>query len=456
MTDGTVVFADSNTNVWWRLTPDEFGGYEHGTWDRLKDGPSDYAPLYYGSATLPDGRLVVEGGEYNFGSAVWTTKGAIYDPVANTWTKILPPALFPRIGDASSVVLDDNSFMLTDCCDTTAMAILDPVSLTWETPVGDGKAGATHDEESWAKLRDGRIHTTDANNVVNLKHAEIYDPKTRHWSAAADSPVKLCDTNADNSGSHEVGPELLRLDGKVVAIGATGHNALYDPESDTWATLPDFPEATYQSADGPGAVLPNGDILVAVSPGVFQQPTHWYELHDATFTHLMDEPENAPFNASFSNFLIVLPTGEVLLSDFSTRVELYTPAAGFPEEIRPVIIAAPQLVGQHAEPSTAPITTLYRGRSYTVPVKRMNGVSFGAYYGDDAQVSTNFPLVRVTNTETGHVKYCRTYGHSDRSISPDEIGTTVLDIPATAEPGLSTFEVVANGIPSPAITVNIK
>jgi hypothetical protein len=336
------------------------------------------------------------------------------------------------------------------------MAILDPVSLTWETPVGEGKAGASHDEESWAKMWDGRILTTDANNVVNLKLSEIYDPKTRQWTSAGNVPDKLCDTNADNSGSHEVGPELTRLDGKVVAIGATGHNALYDPVADSWVALPDIPEATFQSADGPGAVLPNGDVLVAASPGVFQQPTHWYELHDKTFTHLTDEPENAQFNSSFNNFLIVLPTGEVLLSDFSTRVELYTPEPGFPEEVRPVIIAAPQLVGQNPEPSTAPITTLYRGRSYTVPVKRMNGVTFGAYYGDDAQMSTNFPLVRVTNSETGHVKYCRTYGHSDRSISPDEIGSTVLDIPATAEPGLSTFEVVANGIPSPPITVNIK
>lgn len=456
LTDGTVVFADSNTNIWWRLTPDEFGGYEHGTWDKIKDGPSDYAPLYYGSATLPDGRLVVEGGEYNFGNPVWTTQGAIYDPIANTWTKILPPALFPRIGDASSVVLDDNSFMLTDCCDTTAMAILDPVSLTWTTPIGDGKRGATHDEESWAKLRDGRILTTDANNVVNLKQTEIYDPKTQHWDAAQDVPVKLCDTNSDNSGSHEVGPELLRPDNKVVAIGATGHNALFDVETETWSTLPDIPDPTFTSADGPGAVLPNGDVLFAASPGVFQSPTHWYEVVDTTIKRLDNEPQNAPGNSSFNNFLLVLPTGEVLLSDFSTRVELYTPAPGFPEEVRPVILAEPQLIGQNPEPSTAPQLTMYRGRSYTMAIERMNGVSFGAYYGDDAQMSTNFPLVRMTNATTGHVKYCRTYGHSNRSIAIDEQGTTNLDIPADAEPGMSTIEVVANGIPSKPLTVNLK
>ena len=87
--------------------------------------------------------------------------------------------------------------------------------------------------------------------------------------------------------------------------------------------------------------------------------------------------------------------------------------------------------------STAPVPTLYRGRSYTVPVHRMNGISQGAYYGDDAQMSTNFPIIKVTNTTTQHAKYCRTYAHSNRSISPDEVGTTTFDIPAGLEPGLA-------------------
>jgi hypothetical protein len=55
-----------------------------------------------------------------------------------------------------------------------------------------------------------------------------------------------------------------------------------------------------------------------------------------------------------------------------------------------------------------------------------------------------------------HAKYCRTYAHSDRSISPDEVGTTTVDIPAGLEPGLSQLTVIANGIPSAPMTVNVK
>ncbi|MEO6776535.1 MAG: hypothetical protein ABI467_26555 [Kofleriaceae bacterium] len=461
MTDGTVIFADSNGNQWWKLTPDEFGGYEHGTWSQIHDSPTDYAPLYFASATLPDGRLIVEGGEYLFGQEAWTTKGAIYDPIADAWKAMAPPAIFNQtIGDASSIVLDDGTFLLTDCCTTKGMALLDPVSLTWTAPVGDGKADI-HDEESWAKLWDGRIVTTDANLPNDLTHSEIYDPATKLWTSAGEVPVKLADTTSTGGGSHEVGPEMLRPDGNIVAIGATGHNALFDTATLTWSALPDLPAppasaGAYDVADGPGATLPNGDMLIAASPGVFNNPTHWYELHDTTFTLLANEPMNAPGNSSYNNFLLVLPTGEILLSDFSNRIELYTPAPGVPANAIPEILDAPTLIGTTPEPSTAPMLTLYRGRSYTVPVHRMNGITQGAYYGDDAQSSTNFPIIKVTNTTTLHAKYCRTYAHSDRSISPDEVGTTTLDIPAGLEPGLSQLVVIANGISSAPMTVNVK
>ena len=80
-----------------------------------------YSPLYYASAVLPDGRFVMIGGEYNYtydyvlndqSGEVWTSQGAIYDPVANSWTCIAPPSGWTEIGDAQSVVLPDGTFMI--------------------------------------------------------------------------------------------------------------------------------------------------------------------------------------------------------------------------------------------------------------------------------------------------------------------------------------------------------
>src|SRR2546429_7481974 len=91
LTDGTVMLADNGCQDWWKLTPDEFGSYVNGTWTQLASLPDDYSPLYHSSAVLPDGRVIIEGGEYNFLIFALTDKGAIYDPLADIWTPVAPP-----------------------------------------------------------------------------------------------------------------------------------------------------------------------------------------------------------------------------------------------------------------------------------------------------------------------------------------------------------------------------
>src|SRR5919108_1806944 len=85
LTDGTV-FVHSEPNCltctstdyssWYKLTPDSNGSYVNGTWTKVASLPNGYAPLYFGSAVLPDGCVIVEGGEYNCASgscnSVWT------------------------------------------------------------------------------------------------------------------------------------------------------------------------------------------------------------------------------------------------------------------------------------------------------------------------------------------------------------------------------------------------
>jgi hypothetical protein len=80
---------------------------------------------------LPDGRLIVEGGEFNFflPSSV-STMGAIYDPVANSWNSVAPPPGWCCISDAQSVVLADGRLMLANA-DTSEQAILNAATLTW-------------------------------------------------------------------------------------------------------------------------------------------------------------------------------------------------------------------------------------------------------------------------------------------------------------------------------------
>src|SRR5439155_2427699 len=92
------------------------------TWSTLAPMQAGFNPIYFASAVLPDGRVIVEGGEYNCNStggscmSVWQTLGAIYNPTTNTWATVTPPSGWTTIGDASGIVLADGTFFLSDCC----------------------------------------------------------------------------------------------------------------------------------------------------------------------------------------------------------------------------------------------------------------------------------------------------------------------------------------------------
>jgi hypothetical protein len=76
LTDGSVLIHDADATDWWKLTPDAKGNYTTGTWKQVASPPDTYGPQYYASAVLPDGKVVVIGGEYNVSnSEVWTNLG---------------------------------------------------------------------------------------------------------------------------------------------------------------------------------------------------------------------------------------------------------------------------------------------------------------------------------------------------------------------------------------------
>ncbi len=453
LTDGSVLVQDL-ANVggdWWRLTPDANGSYLNGTWTALPPTPNGYAPLYFASAVLPDGRVIIMGGEYQAFVPTWQTQGAIFDPARNTWTAVAGPPGWQTIGDAQSVVLADGRFVLANCC-STQMAVLDPTTLTWTSLSATGKADI-FDEEGWTLLPDGRLLTVDSNNFANLTNSEIFTAPSGQragvWASAGSTVSPIADTNADGSGSWEVGPAMLRPDGTVFQSGATGHTAVYDTRRGTWRAGPDFPviagEGQLTQADGPAALLPNGNVLVAASWGVFNTPVHFFEFDGRALTEVA-RPADTSLDSSYNINLLLLPTGEVLETNFSGDVELYRPAAGQ----RANDDSAPSLEASDA------LAHLTRGRSYRVRGQQLHGLSSGVSYGDDAQAATNYPLVRLRNRATGHVAYARTHGFTSYSIARGAPSEAWFDVPATAETGDADLVVVANGIASEPVRVSVS
>ena len=88
--------------------------------------------------------------------------GAIYDPVADTWTNVPAPNGWQNTGDAQATNLANGTYMQASCCDyPPKWAYLNPTTLTWTNFQGDGKFDI-FDEEGWNLLPNGKLLTVDA------------------------------------------------------------------------------------------------------------------------------------------------------------------------------------------------------------------------------------------------------------------------------------------------------
>lgn len=437
LTDGTVMVQSYGESTWYKLTPDNTGSYVNGTWTQLASLPAGYQPLYFASYVLGNGKVVIAGGEYEFDQFAFSNQVAAYDPLADKWTALKPPKGWKWIGDSPGAVLPDGRFLLGEKF-FKRVAALDPKTLKWTDLVSKNK-NDWNAEEGWTLMPDGTILTYD---VKDNPQSEDYDPATGIWKSLGSTVANLqgpttfgCiqvpPTNWCYYPPGEVGPGILRPDGTVFATGAlhqgqtTAHTAIYTPGKG-WAAGPDWPDGD-EAYDSTAALLPNGHVLVLGSSG------YLYEFDGTNFVR-----ENVGEAGTYTP-LMVLPTGEVLVGG----TEVYRSSGTYDKSWRPKIAKYP--------------ATVTRGSTYKISGTQFNGLSQAAAMGDEVETATNYPLVRITNTATGHVFYARTHDHSTMAVATGKMKVwTHFDVPATMETGASTLEVVANGIPSPSVPVTVQ
>jgi len=403
LTDGTILIQENKTSNWWILTPNDEANYGEGTFSPAATFPASlqYAPLYFASAVLPDGRVIVEGGEYNFGVSPTgsdTTKGAIFDPTVapnGKWTPVAPPAGWARIGDAASVVLPDGTFMLANCCDFPAQAaLLDASTLTWTVLTSSsGFKGKfdSNNEEGWTLLPNGKVLTVDTYVGVpynpTAMNSEIYDPSTGTWTSAGSTVEQLWDSRAACGGTyststHEIGPAVLRPDGTVFATGSNscpstaGHTAVYNYLTGVWTAGNDIPGVN-DIADGPAALVPNGHVLIDTNPGYGNSPSTIYSVNGTGYNTIPQPSGLNPSNTEGGRMLITA-AGTILLTHVnSNNMWIFHPAGTYEPAWQPHICAG-------CYPAIG-----YIGSTYTVSGTQFNGLSQGAAFGDDAQSATN-------------------------------------------------------------------
>ena len=438
LTDGTVMCQDGGTVSWWRLTPDSNGSYVHGTWSALANMHN--SRLYYASAVLRDGRVVVAGGEDSDAGSD-TDKAEIYDPIDNTWTSIGNPG-WGQLGDASACLLADGRLLVGNLIDSRT-AIYDPAANAW---TATGNMAARSNEETWTLLPDGSVVTVSCANHPN---AERYIPSAGSWISAGSTPVELV-----QASSIEIGPALLLPDGRVFAVGATGMTAIYTPPGNStgtgsWAAGPSFPADTMgrllKAKDAPGCLLPNGRVLCVAGPAAdgandYPNPTMFFEFDGVNLNRVTDPPNANTFG--FTGRMLLLPTGEVLYAAGTPAMYAYQPDPGGLAAWKPTVTACP--------------TDLHPGVSYTLSGTQLNGLSQAVSYGDDAQMATNYPLVRLRNPATGSIIYCRTFDHSTMGVATGAATvSTTFTVPASVPQAGYDLVVAANGIASDPVPVTI-
>jgi hypothetical protein len=443
LSDGTVMVENDPTGSggtnWFRLTPDSHGSYVNGTWTII--APMLYSRAGCASDILTNGHVFFAGAEYGTGS----TNAEEYDPASNVWTEISVPAsllnptnfspiwgnTFQSFGEPESEVLPNGNVLISPVAVEYSheTMIYNPIQGTFST--GPNLRSSSQSEASWVKLPDGSILTIDPSST----QSERYIPSLNQWIADSSVPVSVY------SGG-ELGPAILLPSGKAIFFGGGTNTAIYTPSGTTtagaWIAGPNFPTIGTNAQgmfDAPGAMLVNGKILLATGPaGTFNGPVSFFEYDFAsnTFTQV-NGPTGASFNAApyYTKFLD-LPDGTVLWECGSPQIYSYKPDGVPLVAGKPVITS----VLQNAD------------GSYHLTGKGLNGISEGAAYGDDAQMASNFPLVRLTNS-AGNVYYARTYNWTGTGVmASNVVASTEFALPAGLPPGSYSLVVVANGIAS--------
>jgi hypothetical protein len=404
LSDGTVMAQQGGTtNQWYKLTPDLSGNYADGTWSQLSS--MHVSREYYGSNLLPNGNLLVVGGEYSSAGGD-TNTAEIYNTSNNTWANTPSvPTPASQFGDDPTQMLPDGR-VLAGYINGPQTYIYDPSTNSW-LPGPTKLYNDQSDEESWVKLPDGSILTYDifASLAQNHLVAERFVPSQNQWVDASHvDPIHPPGLLSDPSGD-EIGPATLLPGGRVFfpgANGSTGNTAIYNPSTDTWSAGAPIPYGCTAS-DVPAAPMPNGDVLLEAwnSNG-----THVFEFNptanggQGSYTDVT--PGNFPPPGVNHPYMLVLPSGQVLMSDDgSNQLDIYTPGGSPNNSWRPTI------------------TDIYQQGNGVVLMAgtQLNGISQGAEWGDDSESFSNYPLVQLLGVPFLGNPYLRTSGWSSTGVA---------------------------------------
>jgi hypothetical protein len=468
--DGTVMVQNESTTNWYGLKPDNNGHYLNGNWSTF-NGMNDAHELY-AADVLQDGRVFVAGGEI---PTVGRGTAEIFNPQDNagagSWTYINPPLWLwnpatnnEAFSDSDSVLLSDGTVLVAPVYSGEGFRTLiyNPSMNSW---TNGAPSKYFQDEATWVKLPDDSILTIDPpakqNTIYSFDTSERYIPSLKAWIPDTSTPTNYYSSDIDT------GSGFMMADGRALFFGGNGHTVFYTPTGNTnkgsWTPGPDMPffNGTIQIyfkgtgtvattnytglmiiQDAPAAMMNNGKILCMLSFDGFYYENHFYEF-DPTINNFVPAPSptnstpGAPFCPASTQpditYMLDLPDGTVLFDDTGS-LYIYTPDNS----------SSPLSAGK---PTISSVSWNMDG-SLHLSGTLFNGISQGASYGDDAQMDSNYPLVRFTDSNS-NVYYGRSHNWSSTSVQTgSRVVSTECVLPLNVYangPATYSLQVVANG-----------
>lgn len=331
------------------------------------------------------------------------------------------------------------------------------------------------------RLQDGRVLVIGATN-----NTALYNETTNTWAAGPTIVGNLNGTNA--AFGADDAPAAILPNGHVIFAADAGPNPVTSTGNTTNGshTVTNIPHATIAllqqywavaQQDGGTGVIPSGTYIYSIDNvnntvtlfdgccnyvnatgtvtgeglvfgGIFSNPTQLFDFNPAGNSGAGSISPVSPAlstnyltnDGSFLSRMLMLPTGQLLFSDGSNQLNIYTPDGTASPAYKPVINGI-----------------AYSGTTgvFTLTGKQLNGQSAGSAYGDDVMNDSNYPIVRLTST-TGTVYYARTTNWSNYGVATGATAETVtFTVPAGITAGNYSVLVSGAGIQSSPVALNI-
>ena len=423
--------------------------------------------------------ILLPGGNVLVGDLV-NNHSFIYSPATNSWTPSGSKVYTSESSDEEGWAKLGNGNVLTyDLFQSVATGgsyaeVYNPSTGTWSSiSPSDGSAHGTIPQLSSPalgyelgpvlRLQDGRMIVIGA-----TQHTALYTPSTNTWAAGPDIMGTLNGIASPFGGDDA--PGAILPSGHVIFAADAGPSGFTSSGNITTGSniITNIPSTAilqvFWGVSGTG--IPSGSYITSVDSatqvhissnatatataraitwgGVFSNPTQLFDFDPTTNSISPISPPvpdvNLPSTGAFPTRMLVLPTGQVLFSDSSSEIWVYTPNGTPNPALRPVINS---------------FTFTGTPGVFTLTGKQLNGQSAGAAYGDDDQMDSNYPIVRMTSA-SGNVFYARTSNWSSTGVSGGTTPETVtVTLNSAITPGNYSVVVGGAGISSFPVAINI-